>query len=171
MRRKWLLVVLLVTAAAGLGATLYKWVDERGVTHYSERPPAKQKAQEILIQSPPPSAAPADKSPQAPQAPGAEGDKVPPPKTWHEKALEAQRRREAAEKQEEEEQQLARDVALERRKRCLAAQQNLHTLLIIRPVYWINEYGERVFIDDAKRAAEIARAKGEIQSYCDPKPK
>lgn len=171
MQRKWLLVVLLASAAAVLGATLYKWVDERGVTHYSETPPVKQKAQEIRIQSPPPSKLEGDKSPRAPPAPGAEVGKTAPPKTWHEKALEAQKRREAAEKQEEEEQQLAREVALEKKRKCLAAQQNLHTLLTDRPVYWINEYGERVFIDDTKRATEIARAKREIQSYCDPKPK
>jgi len=171
MHTKWLLPVLLLMAVAILGATLYKWVDERGVTHYSETPPAKQKAQEIPVQPPPASGAERGKPTQAPPAPGAEGGKAPPPKTWQEKASEAQRRREAAEKQEEEEQALAQEVAQERKKKCLSAQQNLHALQTDRPVYHINEYGERVYIDDAKRAAEIERAKREIQSYCDPKPR
>jgi len=171
MRRKWVLLVVLPIAVAALGATLYKWVDERGVTHYSETPPAKQKAQEIRVQPPPPSGAEEAKPAQAPPVPEAEGRKAAPPKTWQEKALEAQKRREAIEKQEEEEQALAQEIAKERRERCLAAQQNLHTLLTDRPVYHINEYGERVFIDDAKRAAQIARAKQEIHSYCDPKPR
>jgi hypothetical protein len=171
MQRKWLFVVLLPLAAAVLGATLYKWVDERGVTHYSETPPDKQKAQEMRIQPPPAPSTEGVKPWQAPTAPGADSGKAAPPKTWQEKASEAQRRREAAEKQEEEERALAQEIAQERKKRCLAAQQNLHALQTDRPVYHINEYGERVFIDDAKRAAEIARAKREIQSYCDPKPR
>ena len=166
-----MLLLLLPIAAAGLGATLYKWVDESGVTHYSETPPAKQKAQEIRIEPPPPTAPGAEgaKPAQAPPAPAAEGAKAP-PKTWQEKAAEAQKRREETEKKEEEERALAQEIAQERRRRCLAAQQNLHALLTDRPVYHINERGERVFIDDAKRAAEFARAKREIQSYCDPKP-
>jgi len=171
MHRKWLLLVLLPIATAILGATLYKWVDERGVTHYSETPPAKQKAQEIRIQPPPASGAETVEPPQAPAAPGVEGGKAAPPKTWQEKAAEAQKRREGAEKKEEEERALAQEMAQERKKRCLAAQDNLHALQTARPVYWINERGERVYFDDAKRAAEIARAKLEIRSYCDPENK
>jgi type IV secretory pathway VirB10-like protein len=170
MHRKWLLLVLLPIATAILGATLYKWVDERGVTHYSETPPAKQKAQEIRIQPPPPSGAESEEPPQAPRAPGTEGGKAAPPKTWQQKALEAQLRREAAERKEEAEQARAREIAQQRLRRCLSARQNLHTLQTDRPVYQINEYGERVYIDDAKRAAEIERMKQEIQSNCDPKP-
>lgn len=158
MQREWLLVVLLATAAAVLGATLYKWVDERGVTHYSETPPAKQKAQEIQIQPPPPSGVESTKPPQAP------------PKTWQQKALEAQLRRETAERQEEAEQARAREVERQRLERCLWARQTLHTLQMQRPVYQLNEYGERVYIDDAKRAAEIERMKQRIQSNCNPRP-
>ncbi len=169
MRSRWMLVFLLPIAAAALGATLYKWVDERGVTHYSETPPAKQKAQEIRIQ-PPPSGATEDRPPPVPAAPSVEGGKAAPPKTWHEKALDAQRQREATEQQEERERALAQEIAQKRKERCLSAQQNLHALLTDRPVYHVNERGERVFIDDAKRAAEIARAKREIQSYCESRP-
>jgi len=170
MRSRWVLVFLLPIAAAAVGATLYKWVDEKGVTHYTETPPAKQKAQEIRIQPPPPSGAVEGRPPQAPVAPAAEGSKAAPPKTWHEKALDAQRQREAAEQQEEREHALAQEIAQKRKERCLAAQQNLQALLTSRPVYHVNERGERVFIDDAKRAAEIARAKREIQSYCESRP-
>jgi hypothetical protein len=38
------LVVALGCAMAPASAQVYKWVDERGVTHYSERPPAHAKA-------------------------------------------------------------------------------------------------------------------------------
>ena len=170
MRRRWLFIALLLIAAAALGTTLYKWVDEKGVTHYSETPPAKQQAQEIRVQPPPPSGAEDGRPPQAPSAPGVDGAKAAPPKTWQEKALEAQRQREATEQQEEQERALAQEIAQKRKERCLSAQQNLQALLTNRPVYHVNERGERVFIDDAKRAAEIARAKREIQSYCESQP-
>lgn len=169
MRRKWLFFVLLPIAAAVLGATLYKWVDERGVTHYSETPPATKKAQEIRIQPAPPSGPGKDgvKPAQASPAPAAEGTKAT-SKSWQEKAAEAQKRREETEKRDEEERALAKEIAQERQKRCLAAQQNLEALRTRRPVYHVDERGEHVFIDDAQRAAAIARAKREIQSYCDP---
>jgi hypothetical protein len=170
MHRKWILFVLLPIAAVAIGATLYKWVDEKGVTHYSETPPAKQKAQEIRIQ-PPPSGAEDGKPTQAPPTPGAEGSTAPLPKTWQEKALEAQRRREAAEQQEEQERALAQEIALERKKRCLAAQQRLQALQADIPAYRIKQRGERVFVDDAKLAAEIASVKRDIQSYCEPSPR
>ena len=170
MHRKQLLLLLLPIAAGLLGATLYKWVDEKGVTHYSETPPATQKAQEIRIQPSPVPAAEGGKPTQAPPSPSAEGGKAAPAKTWEEKALEAQRRREAAEQQEEKERALAQEVAQERRKRCLAAQQRLQALQADSPAYRIKQRGERVFVDDAKLAAEIAKTNREIQSYCDPKP-
>lgn len=56
MFKKLQVLLLLILAVVTAGATIYKWVDEKGVTHYSQTPPAKQKAQEI--QAPPlPSAA------------------------------------------------------------------------------------------------------------------
>ena len=40
---KWLLLISLAcTAAAGQAAEIYRWVDERGVTQYGEKPPANR---------------------------------------------------------------------------------------------------------------------------------
>lgn len=39
-------LILAATAAPALGQ-VYKWVDERGVTHYGERPPQGGKASEV----------------------------------------------------------------------------------------------------------------------------
>jgi hypothetical protein len=47
------------------------------------------------------------------------------------------------------------------------AQQNLHSLLMERPVYYIDEKGERVFLDDASHKAEIARMRELIKEHCD----
>ena len=47
--------LILVAAAAPALAQVYKWVDERGVTHYGERPPQSGKASEVpdRLASPP----------------------------------------------------------------------------------------------------------------------
>ena len=39
--------LILAAAAAPAFAQVYKWVDERGVTHYGERPPQGSKASEV----------------------------------------------------------------------------------------------------------------------------
>lgn len=46
-----ILIALALAAAAGpvAAAKLYKWVDERGVVHYADRPPAGQGFEEIEI--------------------------------------------------------------------------------------------------------------------------
>jgi len=51
--------LILLAAAAAAFAQVYKWVDERGVTHYGERPPQGSKANEVpnRLASPAPSGA------------------------------------------------------------------------------------------------------------------
>ncbi len=41
MIKKWFLLALCLAVAPVYGGTMYKWVDENGRTHYSERPPAE----------------------------------------------------------------------------------------------------------------------------------
>lgn len=61
----------------------------------------------------------------------------------------------------------AMQVAVARKRACIEAQQNLHALQMNRPVYYINEKGERVFLDDAAHKAEIERQLQLIQENCD----
>jgi len=51
--------LILATVVAPALAQVYKWVDERGVTHYGERPPQGAKATEVQdkLASPPPGGA------------------------------------------------------------------------------------------------------------------
>ncbi|TFH44583.1 MAG: DUF4124 domain-containing protein [Lysobacterales bacterium] len=48
-----LCAAVLLAAAPGLAARTYKWVDEIGVTHYSQSKPADRKAKELTIGSQP----------------------------------------------------------------------------------------------------------------------
>src|SRR5262249_12603470 len=79
---------MIAALAAPAFAQVFKWVDERGVTHYGERPPRGAKATEVQdkLASPPPARAGTPASPaqkeeprtgQPPANPGPTG--VPPP--------------------------------------------------------------------------------------------
>ncbi len=54
MRRYLLLFLMPVFAIVTSAATIYKWVDEKGVTNISETPPPGKKAEKIDAPAPPP---------------------------------------------------------------------------------------------------------------------
>jgi len=58
--------LILAVAAAPASAQVFKWVDERGITHYGERPPQGAKATEVQdkLASPPPGRVPANPAPK-----------------------------------------------------------------------------------------------------------
>ncbi|HJV24154.1 MAG TPA: DUF4124 domain-containing protein [Aromatoleum sp.] len=150
-----LIVAAPLVIAATMGATVYKWVDERGITHYSETPHPQGKSQEI----------------QTPATPSQDADRnTPTAKSWQEQELDFRKRhlerQEAARKAEETEAAAKRD-ALARKQRCIAARQNIYILENERKVFSINEKGERVFLPDDARAGEIARMRKEIEVFCD----
>src|SRR5271154_4528090 len=63
-----LLALILAVNAAGLRAQMYKWVDEKGVMHYTETPPPGKVILPMQAVPRPPSAAPpASKPPEAKQ--------------------------------------------------------------------------------------------------------
>lgn len=155
---KMLLALLLsVLASSAVGATVYKWVDERGGTHYGASPPPDRKAQEIH----PTSSAP---------APGAT-DPQHPPKSWQEQEREfRQRRVEQKEDQWQKEQAEAKAKQEERARKesCIAARGNLQILKQRRPVYQVDEKGERKYLDDKERKAQIEQSQKDVERYCPP---
>jgi Domain of unknown function (DUF4124) len=142
-RRAAFAVVLACGCLSPAWAAMYKWVDEKGVTQYSETPPPGAKATRIEIAPSPPAAAPKD--------------------DWKQRELESRQRR--LQKDAEEQQDQAR--AAQRRQRCLAAQREIDVLRSGRPVYQVNERGERVYLGDKERAREIEGWQGRAQAYCD----
>jgi len=92
MQRRFSLVLAALVAAAAVGATMYKWVDEHGVTHYSDAPPAKQKekAQRLENQT-------------APALPATEATAQPSTKSWREKNEQFEQRHRARQQQLDEE--------------------------------------------------------------------
>ncbi len=127
-------------------AQVYKWVDEKGVTHYGARPPQGKKAQEVEQRL----ANPAPASGTAAQ-PG-----------WKEQDLEFRRRRieaeqtEAKDKQREDSQQQA----------CNRARDQLAQMKSARRLYRLNDKGERVFQSDEERNASTARLEQQVSERC-----
>ena len=68
---RWMILTAALSIAAGASqaATVYKWVDAQGTTHFDAQPPAGQQAQQIDVQRPPPpSSAPATPATDADEA-------------------------------------------------------------------------------------------------------
>lgn len=146
----------LLLCAAPSSAQMYKWVDDKGVTHYSESPPPGRKAQQIQATptpSPGPSATPKPAEPAS---------------TWGDK--ERAFRQRTIEREYAEETKRKRDaerVAL-RRAACLEARYMLDALNSGVPVYKLNEKGEREYLADNVRADRLQRAKENAETYCKP---
>lgn len=143
---------VIVTAAALCAATgasaeaMYKWVDDKGTTHFSSEPPPEGKGQKIEVKPVPPSSS----------------KPVQRPEDWAPRASELREERLKKERKEEDARQ-----AVERGKaRCLRAQSDLDRLRSARRVYSTNERGERVYMDDQARATETEKAERLARSAC-----
>jgi hypothetical protein len=118
-------------------AQVYKWVDEKGVTHYGERPPPGKNARAVdeRLANPAP-------------APG----KAAQPPDWKEKELEFRSRRIEAEQAEAKQKQ--REAV--DRQACNQARDRLARMKTARGLYRLNEQGERVYQSDEEQRAAIA---------------
>ena len=164
-----------VLATCGSASAQYQWVDNDGRKIFSDRPPpADIPRKNVLKQprgaqtAPPPVAAPtapdsaADGGTQEAPAMATKGVS---PSSGTDKALEEKKKQaEAAEaaRKKEEEQKLAAQRA-ENCKRALSVKASLDSGVRIART---NEKGERQFLDDAERAAELQRVQAIIQSDC-----
>jgi hypothetical protein len=123
---------------------MYKWVDEKGVTHFSETPPPDgAKAAKIEVKPIAP-----DKTPQD---------------NWKQREAESKQRRavqanqdEAARKQEEQ----------QRVRKCRDAQRYADQLQNYSRIFHLNEKGERVYMEEKDRAADLAEARRDVARYC-----
>jgi hypothetical protein len=132
-------------AIATAHADIYKWVDDQGKVHYSDAPPRGAASQKIEIPTAPPQGENAQEQLKA--------------------FLEEQKKQEEAHKEErvrKQEAQVVKQREGERLNRCLAAQDQLDLMQFERPVFRMDEKGERVYLEDKDRPAETERLKKEI---------
>ena len=138
-----MLCVLLVTRAAA--AEIYRWVDENGEVHFSDRP--RPGASTVRV-------------PKAPAPAPAEAGRAERQRRLLE-AWQAERIRKREARSQAEAQ------ARERRRNCAIARDNLRQYRSARAVYRLNAEGERVFMDDTERSRLIAQWQGEVARWCD----
>jgi hypothetical protein len=135
---------LLPLAAA---AEMYKWTDEKGRTVYSEQPPPDGKGTKLDIRS----------------APGSDAA----PTDWKQKELDARQTRITKEQQEQNQKAQEQNVNSARRNNCLESQRQLNIAQTPRPVFQVNEKGDKVYLDDKDRQREIDGWQANVKKYCD----
>jgi hypothetical protein len=145
-----LLAALALAGCACAWADTYKWVDEKGVTHYSESPPPDGKSTKVEIKPPPP---------EAKEPAGAAN--------WKEKELDFRVRRLEKERAEQEGKERADQTAAQRTSRCTSARRQLAIYEEQVPVFKRNERGERVYVEDKDRAGEIEKWRQAVRQNCD----
>jgi hypothetical protein len=131
-------------------ASVFKWVDAQGVTHYSDQPPANSTAQEMTIKYRKPdrsnlqarAKAPADgrATPTADTAPPVDSDDP----------AEADRQK----------------VLAERQASCQQARDRVAKYSAAQRLYKPGPNGERVYLSDEELDAERSDAKRAVDEYC-----
>jgi hypothetical protein len=153
MMNKALLVILSIGFAAAASAQQFKWVDKDGRTQYGDSPPPGVKATPLKA---PPGPAPVS---SAPSSGAAKKDKPLSPEEAFKK-----RQQDAKEKQEKDAKELADASA--KKENCARAQQNVATYSAGGRVTRVDAKGERVFLDEAQIAAELAKAQAAARQAC-----
>jgi hypothetical protein len=137
-----LALAALLAACPAAAQTMYKWVDEKGVTHFSQEPPAdakiEKKATKVTPKVIPPS-----------------GGGAYDPNAW--KTRDAEARKRGIERGQQA-QSDAKDDA-QKAAACENARSRLSMLQTTAPIFKTNPDGSRTYIEDKEREAGIARAK------------
>lgn len=142
-----LLLSLLVSLQ--LQAAVYKWTDDNGQVHFSDRP-VHQAAEELNIHTAP-SRGSADQ--------GMPQDR----KERRQRLLDVYERERADKREAAEKSKQARE---ERKRKCLDARAQYDEYSSAGAIYNYLESGEREYLDKAQRQQYIDRLKTEVQRYC-----
>lgn len=139
-----LITTLLISCTAVAKQKYYKWTDENGSIQYSLEKPENNKTDEISINT---------NQPVMPQKINEAVPKNPNEKSYMEK--------------HEEKKQNSKNIAKENKNRCLDAK---HTITKyqqqVRMSRIDKETGEKVYLDDSKRAGIIEQAEQAVRKYC-----
>jgi len=151
MFNRFLLVLTLMSGMIGFSTiqagNAYRWVDENGVTHYTQTPPPDKSA--TRIPPPPPPSSDGQKA----------WDQL--DRRWQENEI----RNDARQKQEQKAAEEA-DVQAAREKNCQAARNNLEILQSTPRKLIRTPDGEYHRIDPAVRQEQIEKAEKMVQENC-----
>ncbi|HMV17152.1 MAG TPA: DUF4124 domain-containing protein [Zoogloea sp.] len=151
MSRALLALLILGASPLVLAQSIYSWKDAAGITHYSDTPPADSTSRRLK------------QAPLAPPPTAQDGAT----QSFADKELAFRKRRaEAAEAEDKARKDKARDE--DRQRECAAAKSQLAGLESGQRIARFNAAGEKEYLDDAQRDAEIERARRVVENNCKP---
>lgn len=142
-----LIGLALVLASGFAAAAMYKWVDEQGQVHYSQSPPLDQQSEKVKAPPPPPASAADEQS------------------KLQQQIDDLEKRQEERAKAAESEQKSAEEAAAFKAA-CERAKSNLQALTS-RGQVSLKDGDEYRVMTEEERQARIARAKRQIEEYCE----
>ncbi|WP_326534162.1 DUF4124 domain-containing protein [Pseudorhodoferax sp.] len=163
------LLLILATAQPIQAAAQWMWRDASGKAVFSDRPPPNDIPDKNVLQRPSNVQRQAAAAPAVPAAaaPAASRASEPAPPSGQDKELE--QRRQQAENAEAAKLKAAQEAQLRARaENCARARQNKANLDSGMRIARTNAQGEREFLDDAARAAEVRRSQDVIARDCGP---
>lgn len=142
---------LLVSAfCPPLQAAVYKWTDEHGQVHFSDRPVADE-AKEVEIRT---------KVPE-----GGSGRRIAPDRKELRRRMLDSYEQERADKREAAKK--AKQEKEARKKKCLNARARYDEYSTVGGIYNYLESGEREYLNKSQREQFIAQLKADVKRYCD----
>ena len=159
-----LALIVALGSSAALAQSIWKWRDKDGHIQVSDRPPPVDIPDKDILQRPHSARAPMP----APAASDAPADAPPAPPTG-DPALEAKKNKAQAEQAAQEKAKKDADAAKRSQTKaeiCQRARNQLAALEGGQRIARMNEKGEREVLDDAGRAAEIARTRETARTAC-----
>lgn len=142
---------MLITNPVMSKQKFYKWTDENGNTHYSANKPEDKKTDEVNINSNQPRVAQNTESINNSEKPESEETEV-------EKSYLEQRR---------EKKQKSKQLAQDNKKQCQKAKQTVTKYQQQVRMSRIDvESGEKIFLEDSKRADIIKKAQKAVRKHC-----
>lgn len=154
---------LALCGSAVMAQGIWKWRDKDGRVQISDRPPPTEVPEKDILQRPSSARVPV----AAPAASAAASDAPAVPRG--DPALEAKKNKAAAEQAASEKAKKEADTARRDQAKletCQRARNQMQGLESGLRVSRMNEQGQREFLDDNARAAEVARTRATIDANC-----
>ena len=146
---RWILLLLAGLALQGHAqGGLYKWVDEKGVVHYSDTPPPGKAGEKFRAKPQPP----------------LDGNAATPARSrsWQEQLQDSNERRFQEENRQKEQQRKSREAA----EKCQRARYALDALKRESPLYRVDKEGERKYMEDEERQRLTEGWQKQADTYC-----
>lgn len=166
MRHKPLLIALIGLVLAASAHAQWKWRDAKGHVQYSDMPPPPGTPDKDVLQRPTAAArnvvvVPAGQAASAASAPQPAASA--PTKAEQDASARQKQDQEKQDAKRKEDERRAADV---KRENCGRAQAAMRDLQSGQRITRTNEKGERIFMDDAQRNAEIERVRQVMAESC-----